>query len=37
MSGPVNTRTAGVVDPLLSTHARGYKNSAFIHTRCSRV
>ncbi|OJY36356.1 MAG: hypothetical protein BGP11_08405 [Rhodobacterales bacterium 65-51] len=32
MSGPVNTRTAGVVDPILSTHARGYKNSAFIHT-----
>lgn len=32
MSGPVNTRTAGVVDPILSTHARGYKNSSFIHT-----
>ncbi len=31
MSGPVNTRTAGVVDPILSTHARGYKNAAFIH------
>lgn len=29
---PMNTRTAGVVDPILSTHARGYKNSAFIHT-----
>lgn len=29
---PVNTRTAGVVDPILSTHARGYKNSAFVHT-----
>lgn len=27
---PVNTRTAQVVDPILSTHARGYRNSEFI-------
>lgn len=30
MSGPLNNRTAGVVDPILSTHARGYRNSAFV-------
>ena len=27
---PLNTRTAAVVDPILSTHARGYRNSEFI-------
>ena len=27
---PVNTRTAAVVDPILSTHARGYRNLEFI-------
>lgn len=27
---PMNTRTAAVVDPILSTHARGYRNSEFI-------
>lgn len=27
---PVNTRTAAVIDPILSTHARGYRNSEFI-------
>lgn len=27
---PVNTRTAAVVDPILSTHARGYRNSEFV-------
>ena len=27
---PVNTRTAAVVDPILSTHARGYRNAEFI-------
>lgn len=27
---PLNTRTAGVVDPILSTHARGYRNANFI-------
>jgi len=26
----LNQRTAAVVDPILSTHARGYRNSAFI-------
>ncbi len=27
---PLNTRTAAVVDPILSTHARGYRNGEFI-------
>lgn len=27
---PVNTRTAAVIDPILSTHARGYRNAEFI-------
>lgn len=27
---PLNQRTAAVVDPILSTHARGYRNSTFI-------
>lgn len=27
---PVNTRTAAVIDPILSTHARGYRNPEFI-------
>lgn len=27
---PVNTRQAAVIDPILSTHARGYRNSDFI-------
>lgn len=27
---PVNTRTAAVIDPILSTHARGYRNADFI-------
>lgn len=27
---PVNIRTAAVVDPILSTHARGYRNLEFI-------
>ena len=27
---PLNTRTAAVVDPILSTHARGYRNSEFF-------
>ncbi len=27
---PLNIRTAAVVDPILSTHARGYRNSEFI-------
>ncbi|MGY9046317.1 hypothetical protein P775_11085 [Puniceibacterium antarcticum] len=26
----LNTRTAGVIDPILSTHARGYRNLEFI-------
>lgn len=26
----VNTRTAAVIDPILSTHARGYRNSEFV-------
>ncbi len=30
MAPPVNVRTAAVVDPILSTHARGYRNSEFI-------
>jgi len=32
MSKILNTLTAAVVDPILSTHARGYRNSAFIFT-----
>lgn len=27
---PLNTRTAQVIDPILSTHARGYRNAEFI-------
>jgi hypothetical protein len=27
---PVNTRTAAVIDPILSTHARGYRNQEFV-------
>ena len=27
---PLNTRTAAVIDPILSTHARGYRNMEFI-------
>lgn len=27
---PINTRQAAVVDPILSTHARGYRNSEFV-------
>jgi len=27
---PLNQRTAGVIDPILSTHARGYRNLSFI-------
>lgn len=27
---PVNTRTAAVIDPILSTHARGYRNLEFV-------
>ena len=27
---PLNNRTAAVVDPILSTHARGYRNMEFI-------
>lgn len=30
MAPPLNTRTAAVVDPILSTHARGYRNSEFV-------
>jgi hypothetical protein len=30
MNQPVNQRTAGVVDAILSTHARGYRNLEFI-------
>ncbi|WP_323790123.1 major capsid protein [Thalassovita sp.] len=30
MNQPVNQRTAAVVDPILSTHARGYRNLEFI-------
>ncbi len=29
---PINTRQAAVVDPILSTHARGYRNAEFIST-----
>lgn len=35
---PLNTRTAAVIDPILSTHARGYRNSEFIaHALFPRV
>lgn len=27
---PVNTRTAAVIDPILSNHARGYRNPEFV-------
>lgn len=27
---PVNTRTAAVIDPILSNHARGYRNASFV-------
>lgn len=30
MTNILNNRTAAVVDPILSTHARGYRNSTFI-------
>lgn len=30
MNTVLNTRTAAVIDPILSTHARGYRNSTFI-------
>lgn len=30
MNAPVNQRTAAVVDPILSTHARGYRNAEMI-------
>jgi hypothetical protein len=30
MNQPLNQRTAAVVDPILSTHARGYTNSEFM-------
>lgn len=30
MNQPVNQRTAQVIDPILSNHARGYRNSTFI-------
>lgn len=30
MSRALNTRTAAVIDPILSTHARGYRNEEFI-------
>jgi hypothetical protein len=30
MNQPVNVRTAAVVDPILSTHARGYRNAMFV-------
>lgn len=34
----LNTRTAAVIDPILSTHARGYRNSEFIaHLLMPRV
>ncbi|MBD3786826.1 MAG: major capsid protein [Sphingomonadales bacterium] len=31
MNQPLNQRTAAVIDPILSTHARGYRNSEFIY------
>jgi len=30
MNQPLNQRTAAVIDPILSTHARGYRNAEFI-------
>ncbi|MEN2979982.1 major capsid protein [Tistrella bauzanensis] len=34
----INIRTAGVVDPVLSTHARGYRNQAHVASAlCPRV
>lgn len=33
MANILNNRTAAVVDPILSTHARGYRNSTFISSR----
>lgn len=30
MPAPLNTNTAAVVDPILSTHARGYRNQEFV-------
>ena len=30
MNQPLNQRTAAVVDPILSTHARGYRNAEFV-------
>ncbi|WP_226781843.1 major capsid protein [Oceaniglobus trochenteri] len=30
MNQPLNNRTAGVIDPILSTHARGYRNGELI-------
>ena len=30
MNQPLNSRTAAVVDPILSTHARGYRNAMYI-------
>ncbi|MCA1492708.1 major capsid protein [Ensifer sp. NBAIM29] len=32
MTKALNQRTAAVIDPILSTHARGYRNSTFIYT-----
>ena len=32
---PLNQRTAAVIDPILSTHARGYRNSTFIASALS--
>ncbi|OCP17379.1 MULTISPECIES: major capsid protein [unclassified Ensifer] len=38
MSKVLNQRTSAVVDPILSTHARGYRNSTFIsHVLFPRV
>ena len=30
MNQPLNTRTAAVIDPILSNHARGYRNAKFV-------
>lgn len=30
MNQPLNTRTAAVIDPILSNHARGYRNAGFV-------
>ncbi|HBS99187.1 MAG TPA: hypothetical protein DEB47_04830 [Citreicella sp.] len=30
MNQPLNQRTAAVIDPILSTHARGYRNAEFV-------